>query len=188
MNYVYIESLVREAKIGNKNAQEKLFEEFKPMILKLSQKTYIDGYDFYDINHECYIALLKAIKLYDVSKHRFVAYATNAIKNNIKYLIRKSNSKGRSEIKDIFIETEILEQITQEHVPNLEDKVCDHLLMENIEEYINDVDPKYREILHYTLIKNETIKDYSKRKQVNYSTSVHMKKRGISELRNIMLS
>lgn len=48
-------------------------------------------YDFSDIEHECYATLLKCIKIYDLDKNRFVAYATMTIKNNINYLIKKYN-------------------------------------------------------------------------------------------------
>ena len=83
MNYDYIESLVRQSKDGDINSKEKLLEEFKPFIINISKRTFIYGYEFEDIINECYRILLKCISLYKIENHRFVAYATNGIKNNI---------------------------------------------------------------------------------------------------------
>ena len=84
MNFNYIESLVAKAKNGDVSSKEIIFKEFRPMILNISKRTFVHGYDFSDIEHECYATLLKCIKIYDLDKKRFVAYATMAIKNNIK--------------------------------------------------------------------------------------------------------
>ena len=77
MNFNYIESLVAKAKNGDISSKEIIFKEFRPMILNISKRTF------------GYATLLKCIKIYDLDKKRFVAYATMAIKNNINYLIKK---------------------------------------------------------------------------------------------------
>ena len=89
MNFNYIETLVAKAKNGDVSAKEIIFKEFRPMILNISKRTFVHGYEFSDIEHECYATLLKCIKIYDLDKKRFVAYATMAIKNNINYLIKR---------------------------------------------------------------------------------------------------
>ncbi len=43
----------------------------------------------HDLQHECYQSLFKCLSLYNLDKHRFVAYATNAIKNNMNDLIKR---------------------------------------------------------------------------------------------------
>ena len=88
MNYDYIESLVIDAKSGNESAKEKLVQEFKPFIVKLSYKTFIHGYDKNDLINEGYKVLFKCVSLYKTESHRFVAYAINGIKNGINDLIR----------------------------------------------------------------------------------------------------
>ena len=49
MNFNYIESLVTKAKNGDVSAKEIIFEEFRPMILNISKRTFVHGYDFSDI-------------------------------------------------------------------------------------------------------------------------------------------
>ncbi|NFH80184.1 hypothetical protein FDA09_00635 [Clostridium botulinum] len=92
MDYNYIENLVRKSKNGDKLSKEKLIEEFRPFILNLSKRTFVDGYDLYDIQHECYKNFFKCLKSYKLKKHRFVVYATNGIKNNINNLIKRSKN------------------------------------------------------------------------------------------------
>lgn len=89
MNYNHIENLVRLSKAGDKYSKEELVKEFKPFIINISKKTFINGYEFEDIMNECYKSLFQCISLYRTENHRFVAYATNGIKNNINDLIRK---------------------------------------------------------------------------------------------------
>jgi DNA-directed RNA polymerase specialized sigma subunit len=89
MDFNEIEDLVADAKSQNQQSKERLVEEFKPFIINLSNKTFISGYDTKDIQNECYRILFKCVSVYKLEKHRFVAYATNGIKNSINDLIRK---------------------------------------------------------------------------------------------------
>ena len=54
MDYSYMETLVKQAKDGDSASKEELALQFKPFILNLSKKTFIDGYDKMDIINECY--------------------------------------------------------------------------------------------------------------------------------------
>lgn len=80
MNFDYIENLVRRCKNNDEAAKEKLADEFKPLIYNISKKTFVDGYSIYDIQQECYKSLFKSVSMYNLEKHRFVAYTTNAIR------------------------------------------------------------------------------------------------------------
>jgi len=53
----------------------------------ISKKTFIDGYEIHDIQNQCYETLFKCVSFYNLEKHRFVAYASNSIRNNINDLI-----------------------------------------------------------------------------------------------------
>lgn len=90
MDYSYIENLVKLSKSEDEYSKEKLAEEFRPFIINIAKKTFIHGYDFEDIINECYKTLFRCILLYKTENHRFVAYATNGIKNNINDLIRNT--------------------------------------------------------------------------------------------------
>lgn len=89
MDFDYIETLVTRCRNNDEEAKEKLATEFKPLICNISKRTFIDGYNNLDLQQECYQSLFKSVSMYNLEKHRFVAYATNAIKNNMNDLIKK---------------------------------------------------------------------------------------------------
>ena len=103
MDYNEIESLVELAKANDKNAKEELMIKFTPLILNLSKKSYVNSYEFADIKNECFHTLFKCVNMYNLDKHRFVAYATNSIKNSVNLLIRTSIRRNGSEGPQSFI-------------------------------------------------------------------------------------
>lgn len=188
MDYNYIENLVIEAKDGKEAAKEELFKEFKPMILNLSKRTFIDGYDFFDLKHECYTTLFKCVQMYDPAKHRFVAYASRAITNNINYLVRRSCVKSISEGTETLTLTDNLEHIIADTSPGVDESVCNEILASNLKHYINKLPYQYRDILHHTLLNNGTIKNFADTNNINYSTSIGMKNRALKQLRKVILA
>ena len=99
MDYRYIEELALKSKADDMKSKEKLIEEFKPLIMKISQRTFIYGYTSYDIENECYSILSSCLDSYKSENHRFVAFATISLKNNINYILRKSIKHKSSEGK-----------------------------------------------------------------------------------------
>lgn len=97
MDYEFIETLVIPARNGDTKAKEKLIEEFKPFTLSFAKKIFIDGYDFYDIQNECFLSLLKCLQKYNPDRHRFVGFATNCMKNSVFALIKKTKRRASSE-------------------------------------------------------------------------------------------
>ena len=188
MNFNYIESLVTKAKNGDVSAKEIIFEEFRPMILNLSKRTFVHGYDFSDIEHECYATLLKCIKIYDLDKKRFVAYATMAIKNNINYLIKKTCSRSSSEGPEALILNGTLEHVLPSNNELVDVQVTDNILAESLYKYINKLTPQYKDILNFTLINNGSLKEYKKNNNINYPTTVNIKNRAINQLRKEILT
>lgn len=94
MNYPHIENLVLKAKDGDTPAKEALAFEFATLIQNLSRKTFVNSYEAFYIKNECYRTLYKRVNLYNADSHRFVAYATNAIKNTVNHLILVSEGRG----------------------------------------------------------------------------------------------
>lgn len=188
MDLNYIENLVTKAKTGDKNATENIFKEFKPMILNLAKKTYVHGYEFTDIEHECYASILKCISIYDLDKKRFVAYATMAIKNNIYYLIKKACDRSSAEGMEALILTRNLENVIPSDFEPLENQVTDSILITSLYKYINNLEPQHKDILNFTLLQNHTLKEYSQRNNLKYPNTVSLKNRALKELRKSILT
>lgn len=90
-----IDILVERAKDGDKEALEKVVENFKPFVIKTAVGIYIIGYDMEDLIQEGCISIINAVRLYNKNKcSNFVAYVTNAVKNNFYYAIRKAAKRN----------------------------------------------------------------------------------------------
>lgn len=184
MNYNIVKNLILEIKEGNTKSKEKLVEEFKPFIINLSTKTFIDGYNMYDIQNECYAILLKCINKYNPEKHRFVAYATNAIKNGVYTLIR--NVKRRSKLEGITTLTHDgnLESLNLVSPLSVEDNLFKSYDLENIELAIKSLTEEEQEFIKFVFIKNKTIKEYALIKNMNYSVAVYKKSLIMKKINN----
>ncbi|GEP65955.1 hypothetical protein CBE01nite_37230 [Clostridium beijerinckii] len=184
MDFNYIEDLVTKCKNNDELAKEQLVNEFKPLILNISKKTFIDGYDIYDIQHECYKYLFKCVSMYNLDKHRFVAYATNAIKNNINDLIRKiknrSSTEGNAALR---LYDDFEKDIPSQEVP-LEDLLCDRCDYDELRSALNNLTKDEMELIDFLFFKNNTVKNYAYLKDMCYSTAILRKKVTLKKISN----
>ncbi|CDH89536.1 RNA polymerase, sigma-24 subunit, ECF subfamily [Clostridium botulinum B str. Eklund 17B (NRP)] len=174
MDFKYAEMLAKKSKDGDNLSKEKLIEEFRPFIRNLSRKTFIHGYDKNDIENE-YKNLFKCLNSYDLRKHRFVAYATNGIKNNLNNLIKKSKNRDNAEGSPALTLTDNLEHTLPSNNENLEDILCDRCDLEILKAAIENLTEEEQELIDFIFFKNNTIKLYSDLKNMCYSTAVNRK-------------
>lgn len=177
MNLKYVESLATKAKNNDKEAIEKIINEFTPFILNISKKTYITGYDYNDINNECITYLLKAIKLYNPEKNSFVAYCTNAIKNNIKYLIKKNIKNKNETIEYLDCYSHIFNKDIDSNLIRKEEikLIKDSIKKLSYEEY---------DLYTHLFVKNRAITEYAYINNLLYQTVYIRKKNLINKLYN----
>ncbi|SFU83232.1 RNA polymerase sigma factor, sigma-70 family [Clostridium sp. DSM 8431] len=169
MNYKYIESLVLSAKDGDEVSKEKLVEEFSPLIKALSHKTHLSTYTTEDLINECYISLFKCIKLYNPKNHRFVAYATNAIKNNLNYLIRRNLMHREITSQDALTSTGSLDHLNLATNENIEDSILYSCTKKFIFDNIQSLTNEEKEFLIHVQIRKRTLKSYAELKGISTS-------------------
>lgn len=96
---------IHAAKKGDKDAIEKIFENFKQVINFKVKKYFLQGGDKEDLVQEAMIGLFKAINSYDENKNSsFITFAFLCIKRQIITAIRHSNS-GKHKILNKAIST-----------------------------------------------------------------------------------
>lgn len=176
MNYDYIENLVRLSKTGDSHSKEKLAEEFKPFIINISKITFIHGYEFEDIMNECYKILFRCISLYKIETHRFVAYATNGIKNNINDLIRKNIKSSKVCGNSTISLDNYIEETLKADIPEISDLLCNNYDNECLKYAIKQLTYDELQLINYLFYENKTLKSYSLEKGLSYSYVVKMKK------------
>lgn len=182
MNYDYIEDLVKKSKDGDEYSKEKLIEEFTPFILNLSKRTFIPGYDFDDFKNECYRILFNCISLYKAESHRFVAYATNDIKNSINNLIRVNikakNIHGlESSPFDNYVEETYITS-----APKIDELLCSKYDSDCLSYAMSKLTRDEIEIVQHVFFENKTLKSYSAEKGICYSSAVKMKRYVLDKL------
>ncbi|NFL34509.1 sigma-70 family RNA polymerase sigma factor [Clostridium botulinum] len=182
MDLKYVEMLAKKSKDGDNLSKEKLIEEFRPFIKNLSRKTFIHGYDKNDIENECYKNLFKCLNSYNLEKHRFVAYATNGIKNNLNDLIKRSKNRDNAEGSSALTLTDNLEHTLPSNSPNLEEILCNQCDLKILKTAIKNLTEEEQELIDFIFFKNNTVRLYSNLKDMCYSTAA---KRKIVALRKI---
>ena len=169
MDYNYIETLVCSSKAGDRKSKEKLINEFKPFIINIAKKTYIYGYEFEDIINECYRILFRCISLYKTETHRFVAYATNGIKNSINDLIKKQLKNSRIQGSSVNSIDKYVEESYKADIPEMSDILCSKHDKISLEYAINQLSPEESDFINYIFFQNKTLKSYAQYKNISYS-------------------
>ncbi|MBN1078362.1 MULTISPECIES: sigma-70 family RNA polymerase sigma factor [Clostridium] len=188
MDLKYVEMLAKKSKDGDNLSKENLIEEFRPFIRNLSRKTFIHGYDKNDIENECYKNLFKCLNSYDLEKHRFVAYATNGIKNNLNDLIRKTKNRDNSEGSCALTLSDNLEDALPSNEPNLEDMLCNECDLDLLKYAIKKLTKEEQELIDFIFFKNNTIRLYSSLKNMCYSTAAKRKMEVLKKINKIFSS
>lgn len=182
MNYDHIENLVRLSKNGDESSKEKLILEFRPFILNIAKKTFIHGYDFEDILSECYRILFKCISLYKLETHRFVAYATNGLKNSINYLIRTSIKNTHVYSSSALIFNNYDEEIYGLLDPNIENRLFQKHDYESLKYALSNLTDTELNLINHIFYKGNTLKNYSLNNSISYSYAVQKKRHILDKL------
>lgn len=183
---VYIEDLVKEAKLGSSIAKEELINNFRPFIVKKAQNIFIKNYEIEDLIQIGYFSIIKAIESYKLEKKNFVAYVTYAITNNFNYEIRKM-SKHRFESslnKETEEGLEVIDLIS-DHI-NIEEQVIKEEELEKLYKAFGILTLEERRLIKIIYFKNVKIKEYSEIKGLKYGTVLKRKRVAIEKLKKYL--
>lgn len=176
MNFEYIEYLVTKCKNGDSFSKEKLVEEFGPLIFNISKRTFIDGYEMHDLQNQCYETLFKCVSLYNLEKHRFVAYATNSIKNNMNDLIKRLKTRSATEGNAaLSLHADIEKDLPSQDI-GLEDLLCNQCEYDDLRLAIDNLTNEEKELIDFIFYKNNTVQTYAYFRNLCYSTANLKKK------------
>ncbi|WP_017209383.1 sigma-70 family RNA polymerase sigma factor [Clostridium beijerinckii] len=184
MDFDYVETLVTRCKNNDEDAKEKLAYEFRPLIYSISKRTFIDRYNFHDIIQECYHSLFKSVSKYNLEKHRFVAYATNAIKNNMNDLIKRTRTRRSTEGSDALGLHDDVENNFPELEISTETSLCEMCDYEDLKLALENLNKEEVELIDFVFYKNYTVKEYAYFKNMCYSTAIQKKKNILMKILN----
>jgi RNA polymerase sigma factor (sigma-70 family) len=185
VNYEYVETLVTAAKAGDLNAKQMLLEEFTPFIHSLSGRVFIQGYERCDIKNECFLTLCDCISKYNLNAHRFTAYATNSIKNNLNVLLinyaKHNNIDGIFSLSDDLENTFSLNHLIEEECTLIEHEY--NILLSAIKNELTDSEKKLIIFVYY---KNNTLTNYAYHENISYVTASKRKKKILVKLKLLL--
>jgi len=184
MDFDYIETLVTRCKNNDEASKEKLAAEFRPLIYNISKRTFIDSYDIQDIQNECYKSLFKCVSMYNLEKHRFVAYATNAIKNNMGDLIKRIKTRRSTEGNDALSLHDDVENDFPAIEISTETSLCEMCDYEDLRLALKNLNEEELELVDFVFYKNYTVKEYAYLKNICYSTAIVKKKTILMKILN----
>lgn len=188
-----MENLIKKAKDNDNDAKEEIIKMYYPLIVKEGKRVFLKNRTFEEMIQIGIMSLLKAIKLYDLSRgsSSFSSYVLWSIKNGYITLIR-SEAKYNDEISlnlplynapDI----EIAESIIDENI-DIETEVTNSIIHDEIIFALNKLDYEERDIINFLYIKNElpNLSKYSRLRNKDYYYCSCLKKRAIEKLRKLL--
>ncbi|WP_294355579.1 sigma-70 family RNA polymerase sigma factor [uncultured Clostridium sp.] len=184
MDFDYIEELVAKAKNNDDLCKEALVNEFRPFIINFCKKTYVDGYDFEDLQNECYSALFVAVEKYNVEHHRFVSYSIKIIKNTIYSLISKKEKLKKIDGISSLWESTNMEFFGETTHDSIDSNILFQQEKSSIIKAINNLSKEEKYIIEHTVLRKNSMLEFSKTSNIPYSTLIRKRKCIINKLYN----
>jgi RNA polymerase sigma factor (sigma-70 family) len=184
VDYEYIEKLVNAAKANDLKAKDNLVNEFTPLINSISKRTFIHGYETCDIKNECFTTLFICISKYKSDSHRFVAYATNAIKNNINFLIRESVKRNNLDgFMTLSLDDKLIDFLPSASY-SIDEELCSQDDYNDLSHAIkNNLTEKERQLISFLFFKKNTLVNYADSNNISYVAASKRKKKVLNKLK-----
>ena len=125
------------------------------------------------------------LKKYDISKHRFVAYATNSIKNNLCVLLQRSLRRSNSEGSKKLSFDEIIDSMLDfNSTPELQ--FIEKDTIKALNKAIKQLNKDELYLYKYLYIDKKSIKSFSDLQSLSYSKAYKMKNDLLYKLNKLM--
>ena len=129
--------------------------------------------------------MFACIKSYHSQTHRFVAYATISIKNNIHYLLRKSIKRRNSEGKEALVLDDSLTHVLKSN-DDIESTVLENLLHDSLKKALDALTDDEKELINCIYYEGNSIKTYAQMKNISYFNVFHARKKIFNKLHTFM--
>ena len=127
---------------------------------------------------------------YNLENHRFVAYATNGIKNNLYDLIRKNQNRKIFDGNDCLIITDEFQKSLISNEINAEDLMCRKCDYTEIRNALSKLTHTEHEIITFLFFpktsSKHTLKEFSVLKNISYSAAIKRKNTALRKLYELL--
>lgn len=189
MDYSNLKNLILKAKNKDQTAMEELINEYKYLIIKQASKVHVRGYEMEDLIQMGNITLMRCLEKYTSEKGNFTAYVSYAIKNNFNYLIRQRAKDNEVQTIEAPIETNLRIEDTLIADASTEDSFIEKEMYKLIKREVDNLQDNLRDLITFIYINCEgNLKDYSKSRNLNYSTAAKRRTVALNKLRSSLNS
>lgn len=180
--------LVKLAKQKDNIALEEIFIRFKPLVIKLSNNVFINGYEQEDLIQMGYASIMKAIDKFDENKNNnFVAYVRSAIQKNYYNEIRqKCKVNYEASLNKVLDEsTEFIDFLEDDF--DLEKHILYKDQCKRLREALKLLSPEDREILMASIDRQHGgLRTYANNKGLKYSKCRTRKEALMKKLKRVL--
>ncbi|WBW95252.1 sigma-70 family RNA polymerase sigma factor [Oceanirhabdus sp. W0125-5] len=156
-------------------------KSYLSIFINEASKYRIPSYQFEDIVQHGYLTIIKSINLYKPNSNSFNGYAINAIRNNIRYLLR-GNIRHFREIPD----ESILEKDAQDYCLTIEDQIIAYDEVKKLYEALDNLTEDDRNIINEFYFNEGNMKEYAESNNIKYRTLMHKKTQILRKLEQIL--
>ena len=182
-----INQLVISAKNGDKQALNKIIEILFPAIYKICCRYYIKNYELDDLIQISRMSVMKAVEKYNFnSKAGFKTYASSAIINNLKCVLRSECKHNYDMSSNIPLNEETTLEDTFLDEFNIEEDYCKNEYYTALYDSLNLLKPMYRDVLYWIYFQNGKLKNYAIKENISIECCGRRKARALKRLREIM--
>lgn len=180
-----IRDLVIRCRKNDEAAKEELLMAFKRSIYKDLRRINISGYDVEDLLQEGFLSIMKSLRMVDVDKPgAVVKYIYNSINFNFNYLIRQKCRYNSEMSLNAPLEDNLEVMDTLKGSEDVEANCLQKEISYEVHNAVREaLDQEERELIEFLFFRDGKLKDYCKRKQINYNLCAKRKERALKKMR-----
>ena len=184
-----MEDLIIKSKQGDKSALEEILRMFQPLINNTAISFYIYGYEDEDIKQIARLAIIKAVKKFNIDlSNSFPTYVKEVIRNTMYKEIDKAQKVYfKDKISKEIAKVIDIKEIVDENI-DIQEEFIKKEKTKELEKAISLLKEEERNLLKYIYIKEKTLKDYSKENNIEYYKCRYMKDKIIKQLKDTLLN
>ena len=190
MDFKEIEELVILCQSGDKEAKELLVKELIAMARNIASKykkaNKIDEYEVDDLTNQCLFKAFYSIDKYVPGNNVFIGYAKRAMINAMEDIGREVGTKGKVHGFQTLIIDDIVENTLSYDIDDVEDKLYEKGMKMALRRILKDLDEEEAELVDFIFYKKNTVKNYSRYKNISYMQAIRFKNKVLFKLKDLL--
>jgi RNA polymerase sporulation-specific sigma factor len=174
-----LESLVENAKNGDRKSLMDIIERYKFLIIQLAGQYHIPSYEFDDLVQQGYLSVIKTVGLYKLGSNTFDGYCIHAIRTNFKALL-KGKIKHYRELPN---SEPISSNTSEAYSFTLEDEVIAYDEIKRLYEAMEKLTPLEKAVVERFYIIQDSLKEIACEGQRSYYDYVKIKNKALGKLK-----